>query len=327
MDLTGAEAVIDLIDAETAAAAKNASGQLGGAVIRKTEGIYSALLDMIAHFHAVVDYPDEDIDEFELSQYDSLLSSSETELSALLATFERGKLMKDGVKCAIVGRPNVGKSSLLNALLGYERAIVTDIAGTTRDTVEEKCVVGGVLLRLIDTAGIRKTENTVEKLGVERSKLAMEGADLILAVIDTSEELTDEDREVIRVAEESAKPWILVENKTDIGAGCDISAPKIVEISAKTGAGLDALGAAIGELFAAAPVPQGEILTNARQAEEVRRALSAIKGARAALRTGVTPDAVLTEAEDAMLSLGALSGKNLRQDVTDRIFQRFCVGK
>ena len=187
LDLTQAEAVIDLIDAETAAAARNAAAQLEGGLRRVLEPIQETLLDIASRFYAVVDYPDEDIQDVNPAEIARAMASAEDALTRLLAACRRGQVLKKGVPTAIVGRPNVGKSSLLNALLGYERAIVTDIPGTTRDTVEESVLCGGVLLRLIDTAGLRETEDTVEQLGVERSRRAMEEAELILLVDDTLE--------------------------------------------------------------------------------------------------------------------------------------------
>ena len=184
LDLVGAEAVIDLIDADTASAAKNASAQIAGAVTRRTDTVYSALLDIIAHFHAVVDWPDEGVEDFEAESYITTLSSAESTLSALLDTFERGRVIRDGIKTAIVGLPNVGKSSLMNAVLGCDRAIVTATPGTTRDTVEDVCLVGDTKLRLVDTAGLRQTEDEAEKMGVARSYEAMDSATIIIAVLD-----------------------------------------------------------------------------------------------------------------------------------------------
>ena len=326
LDLTQAEAVIDLIDAETAEAAKNASGQLSGAVTRRTDAVYAALLDIAAHFHAVVDWPDEDIEDFELQSYLGTLRSAEAALAQLLNTFERGRLLRDGVRTAIVGRPNVGKSSLLNALLGFDRAIVTDVPGTTRDTVEETCVLGGTLLRLVDTAGIRESADAVERLGVERSREAMASAQLILAVLDASQPLTGEDRAL------AAKASLLVLNKSDLPRKLqlppELASIPAVSVSAKTGEGLAALSDAVAALLPQAPdAPAGEILTNARQAAEVSAALDSVRAALTALLAGVTPDAVLTELESALTSLGRLSGRSLTPDLTDRIFHRFCVGK
>ncbi|MEF9971070.1 MAG: tRNA uridine-5-carboxymethylaminomethyl(34) synthesis GTPase MnmE, partial [Oscillospiraceae bacterium] len=222
MDLTQAEAVIDLIDATTAAAAENAAGQLGGAILHRTDDIYSSLLDIISHYHAVLDYPDEDIADFQLKDYEKILNSAVDELSALLKTFERGRVMKSGVPATIVGKPNAGKSSLLNALLGYERAIVTSIPGTTRDTIEECVNLGGVLLRLTDTAGIRGTSDPIEKIGVDRAISSAGSAELVLAVFDGSCPLCDEDFEAISAAK-SAKCSVAVVNKSDLPQLIDVS--------------------------------------------------------------------------------------------------------
>ena len=331
LDLTQAEAVIDLIEAETAEAARNAVEQLGGSLRRKIEGVYDNLLNISSQFYAVVDYPDEDIEDLGREDIEKTLAESEKTLKDLLATFKRGQVMRHGVPTAIVGRPNVGKSSLLNALLGYDRAIVTDVAGTTRDTIEEKAMVGGVLLRLIDTAGIRETDDTVERIGVERSLSALESAQLVLAVVDSSREITGEDLEVLKAAS-ACDRWILVWSKSDLSDGPTglmlKNAPAAeVTVSSLTGEGLDALEQAVAALFPAGEVPAGLTLTNARQAEAVKRAAKSIGGALDALRIGLTPDAVLTDAEGALHALGELTGRTLREDLVGRIFERFCVGK
>ena len=191
LDLTQAEAVIDLIEADTADAAANAAGQVGGILQKKLAPIYDELVNLCSHFHAVLDYPDEDIEDFGLESYYSSLRNNAKALYALLQTYGQGRILRQGVAAAIVGKPNVGKSSLLNALAGYERVIVTEIAGTTRDTVEEMVMLGSTKLRLIDTAGIRETADIVEAMGVERSKKAVEDADLVLFVCDGSQPLTE----------------------------------------------------------------------------------------------------------------------------------------
>ncbi len=331
LDLTQAEAVIDLIEAETVQAARNAVEQLGGSLRRKIEAVYNDLLNISSQFYAVVDYPDEDIEDLSRGEIERTLADAESTLRGLMATFRRGQVMRQGVPTAIVGRPNVGKSSLLNALLGYDRAIVTDVAGTTRDTVEEKAVVGGVLLRLIDTAGIRETDDTVERIGVARSREALANAQLVLAVLDSSAEITAEDIEILKAAAECEK-WIMVWSKSDLADGPSAvmlrEKPHAqVAVSSVTGEGLEELERAVAGLFPAGEVPAGLTLTNARQAEAVERAAKAVSGALDALRGGLTPDAVLTDAEGALNALGELTGRTLREDLVARIFERFCVGK
>ena len=335
LDLTQAEAVIDLIDAETAAAARNAAAQLDGGLRRVLEPIQNALLDITSRFYAVVDYPDEDIEDVRPEQVAEALSSAEQHLTALLATCQRGKVLKSGVRTAIVGRPNAGKSSLLNALAGYERAIVTDIPGTTRDTVEESVLCGGVLLRLIDTAGIRDTEDIVEQKGVERSRQAITSADLVLAVVDGTEKPTGVG-EIFRLAAECPH-WIAVYTKRDLAPPYMVlasspapAAPPAasVSLSSVTGEGLDKLEKAVSSLFPAGdPKEAGSLLTDQRQEEAVRRARDAVRRAKDALDSGLTPDAVLTDAEEALDSLGELTGRTAKEEIVSSIFSRFCVGK
>lgn len=328
LELSAAEAVADLIDAETAESARNAAGQLSGAIARRIEAVYAALADISAHFHAVLDYPDEDIEDFTLARYVDTLDTARRELRALLATFARGRLLREGVPTAIVGRPNAGKSSLMNALLGYDRAIVTAVPGTTRDTIEEKLRLGGQLLRLTDTAGIRDTDDPVEALGVRRSRAALQNAALVLAVVDGSADFTDEDAEILRLAEKAPKALVLL-SKDDLTRKTTAlpTALPVIPISVVSGEGFAALEKAVRGLFPLPAVPAGEILTNARQAEAVERALEAMESAKGAMESGQTPDIVLTETEGAMAALGELTGRNLREDVTNRIFRRFCVGK
>ena len=330
LDLTQAEAVADLIDAETPAAVRQAAGQLSGALGRRVGAIYDGLVDLMAHFHAVLDYPDEDIDPFRAETIRSGLETAKGELSALLATYDRGRYLAGGIPCALIGRPNAGKSSLLNALAGYERAIVTPVPGTTRDTVEARCRLGSVTLRVIDTAGIWEAADEVERIGVERSRAALEEAALVLLLCDGSVPFTAEDAALLEEATAHA-PTILVWTKGDLPAA-PLPAldpmPPVVELSVKTGRGLEALAKAVERLFpTGGQGAAGDLLTNLRQAQAARRALDSVTRAEESLAAGITPDALLTDVEEALSALGELTGASVREDVTARIFQRFCVGK
>ncbi|OLA32190.1 MAG: hypothetical protein BHW33_00790 [Firmicutes bacterium CAG:137_57_8] len=300
-----------------------------GALVRRLEPVYDTLTDLCSHFHAVLDYPDEDIDEFRLTAYAGSLASAQATLEALLATVARGQVLRQGVRAVILGKPNVGKSSLLNALAGFQRVIVTELPGTTRDTVEETVLVGSVRLRLVDTAGIRDASDQVEALGVARSLEAARGADLALLVCDGSRPLEPEDQEAMEAAR-LARHAVCLLNKQDLPCQVDRSClpfETVLPVSAKDGTGLEALTPVLEALFGAGTFCDGSVLTNARQADAIRRAAEAMGRARDGLEDGFTPDAVLTDVEEAMEAMGELSGRTIREDITNRIFERFCVGK
>ena len=329
LDLTEAEAVIDLIEADSAEAAANAAGQVGGVLQKKLMPIYDNLTDLCSHFHAVLDYPDEDIEDFGLESYEKVLKADAKALENLLATYGQGRILKSGVAAAIVGKPNVGKSSFLNALAGYDRVIVTDIPGTTRDTVEETVKVGGVKLRLIDTAGIRETEDTVEAIGVERSRQAVENADMVIFICDGSKPLDKEDEAIIDLCCDRENAVALI-NKADLGQvveASDLPFMNVVEICAATGRGLEQFADVVEMLFGSDIPCDGSVLTNARQYDAIRRASAAIGRSLKGLRQGLTPDMVLIDVEEAMESMSEVTGATVREDITARIFERFCVGK
>lgn len=332
LDLTQAEAVVDLIEAETVAAAKNAAAQLHGEMGRSVRTMRSRLLDIAAAFSAYVDYPDDEIEDLKSSEIAEELGAAERELLDLAATYARGKILKDGVKTALIGRPNVGKSSLLNALVGFDRSIVTETAGTTRDTVEESGMVGGVRLRLVDTAGMRDTADAIEREGVLRSRNAAEEADLLLCVFDASRPLSEEDREVLSAVGETCA--IGVVNKTDLPAQLEeetlreVFGENLVHISAKNRLGMDDLGACVARVLRVKTLPcDGSLITNARHAAAVKSAGVCIGNAAQALRDGLTPDVAVGEVEVAVNLLGEVTGETATDAVLTRIFERFCVGK
>lgn len=332
LDLSQAEAVIDLIEADTPTAAKNAAAQLEGAVSRRTGEIYHSLLDVVSHYYAVLDYPDEDIDDFKAGEYSRVFVQAIEDIENLLSTGKRGQVMKSGALTAVVGRPNAGKSSLMNALLGYDRAIVTDTPGTTRDTIEESVILGGVKLRLTDTAGIRGTLDRIESAGVDRALAAAKKAELVLVLVDPGDPYP-EDWSVLAAVQEAPR-IILVFTKSDLhSARADLSSVNglrvdaAVSLSSHTGHGLKDLEEAVKDLFPEQNVPAGELITNPRQTDALSRALDSLKLAQASLEGGAAPDAVVMETEAALSALGEITGSTLKEDVVSRIFERFCVGK
>ncbi|MBR5479249.1 MAG: tRNA uridine-5-carboxymethylaminomethyl(34) synthesis GTPase MnmE [Clostridia bacterium] len=332
LELSQAEAVIDLIDAETVEGAKSAASQMAGRMGEKINSVRYTLLDLVSSFYAYVDYPDEDIEDTKIGEMVDRLREAEEKLTQMIDSFEDGKIIKDGVRCAIIGRPNAGKSSLLNAILGYERSIVSNIPGTTRDTVEERVRFGGVSLRLIDTAGIRKSEDAIEKIGIERTESAIDEAQLVLAVFDGSEELTPEDMRIAEYAK--SKKLIAVVNKEDIAICIDMARLKeffgenICVISAKNESGIEDLSKMVASLFWGIEInTSGEVVTNARHVSAIMRARENVKNATDALGMGYPPDVAISDLENAINALGEITGETASEQILTRIFERFCVGK
>ena len=331
IDLTEAEAVIDLISAKSRSAARAALFVKDGALRKKIDNVKDNLLSLAAHLSAWADYPEEDIAEVTDDMiFDTCNVAIET-LDKLLKSYDSGQAVKQGIDTVIAGRPNVGKSTLMNLLSGYEKSIVTDIPGTTRDIVEDTVIVKDVILRLSDTAGLRDTEDTVEKIGVDRARKRLEQCGLLLAVFDNSRELDEEDKLLIDSAQNV--PSIAIINKTDLEQKLDISyisskINTIIYISAVSGEGREELENAVEEIAGTANLnPSEGILSNERQRLAVSNALNSVKEAKIALEMGMTFDAVTVSLEDAISELLELTGEKTSDEVIDRVFHNFCVGK
>lgn len=327
LDLTQAEAVIDLIHAQSKLQASSALRQLDGHLGRKIESQRAKLMEVNTEIMAYVDYPEETIGEIDEDSIYQRLKEVSGALTRMLQSFETGQVIREGIPTAIVGRPNAGKSTLMNALLGKDKSIVTDIAGTTRDLVEDSAVVGDLVLHLIDTAGIRATEDTVEKIGVERARRAAESAGLVLAVVDVSRPLSEEDQEIFKLCE--GKTAILVCNKSDLETQADLGDlpfEHIVTLSAKQETGLDELSRMITDLFMKEDIGE-DVVTNARQCAALERASNSTESAVRAIEAGFTPDLVSVDISHAAEALGELMGKEVKEQMIEDIFSRFCVGK
>ena len=331
IDLTEAEAVIDLISAKSRSAARAALFVKDGALRKKIDNVKDNLLSLAAHLSAWADYPEEDIAEVTDDMiFDTCNGAIET-LDKLLKSYDSGQAVKQGIDTVIAGRPNVGKSTLMNLLSGYEKSIVTDIPGTTRDIVEDTVIVKDVILRLSDTAGLRDTEDTVEKIGVDRARKRLEQCGLLLAVFDNSREIDEEDKLLIDSAQNV--PSIAIINKTDLEQKLDINyisskINKIIYISAVSGEGREELENAVEEIAGTANLnPSEGILSNERQRLAVSNALNSVKEAKIALEMGMTFDAVTVSLEDAISELLELTGEKTSDEVIDRVFHNFCVGK
>lgn len=334
LSLTEAEAVINLIDARSEEALKLARSHTAGRLTAKLAEFYESLKTLISTAYVYADYPDEDLTDLSTEEMVATLETLRAQMQALSDTYYVGHAVSEGIAAVIVGRPNTGKSSILNRLLGRERAIVSDIAGTTRDTIEETVQVGRVTLRLTDTAGLRDSEDPIEQIGVRRSLAALSEAELILAVFDGGERLSPEDLELLEKLRGCAAPKIALVNKSDLCTGDPVDLPDglfgaVCPVSAKTGEGMDRLLAAIESLYVSGEIDYDStaILANARQKGALDRAIAGVEAALRALQDGFTPDVAGLDLEEAMAALSEADGRAVSADIVDAIFHRFCVGK
>jgi tRNA modification GTPase len=334
LDLSQAEAVIDIIRSKTDASLRMAVGHLSGAFSGRIGAFRHDLLRLIAHLEAAIDFPEEDIEELAAGEVASSVVKLAVDLDKLLATAQTGKILRDGLKTVIIGKPNVGKSSLLNTLLGEDRAIVTDIPGTTRDIIEDYINIGGIPLKIVDTAGIRETADVVERIGVEKTREVMAAADLILLLLDASSPITAEDREVLAMLAD--RKAIILVNKTDLPSVIDLdevgrlAADKpVIKISALEGTGVDELEKAIGELVYTGQVYQfeGAFVNNVRHVSILERVKLHLSEVLATVEAGMPPDCIVVDLRGAWEKLGEISGETVQEDILDQIFTQFCIGK
>lgn len=334
IDLSQAEAVIDIINSKNELSKRNALSQLQGSLSKEIASVRQELVHLAAQMQVIIDYPDEDLEDVTTDDIRNMCEKCRSVVEKLLQTADSGKILRDGIKTAIVGKPNVGKSSLLNSLAREERAIVTDVAGTTRDIIEEYINLNGIPLLLVDTAGIRQTEDVVEKIGVEKSRQSIEDADLVIAVLDGSGLLDDEDREVLSATRR--KNRIILINKTDLGQSKYLEAVKakagkspVLEISAKTGIGLDRLPGLIRNIYSLGEIESGSgaVITNMRHKASLIDASAALTRAVNAIDAGMPSDIASIDINAAIESLGEITGETVSEAVVNTIFHEFCVGK
>lgn len=334
IDLSQAEAIIDLINSKTAESSKAAISHLEGKLSKKLKDIRVILIELLAHIEVTVDYPEHDIEEITGEKVLDSINLIKKELMALAKTFERGKILREGISVVIAGKPNVGKSSLLNQLTGCTRAIVTDIPGTTRDTIEEYVNIKGIPAKITDTAGIRSTQDVVEKIGVDKAYKAIEDADLIIIVIAADTGLLQEDAEVLESIK--GKKSLVMINKTDLvdvqkidEIKKQISVDTILEASVINEQGITDLEDKIYELFIKGDISQNDeiLLTNARHKNLVDRAINAIDQAFNSFELGMPLDMVTIDIKNAAEFIGQITGESTDEDVMHSIFSRFCVGK
>jgi len=332
IDLSQAEAVLDIIRAKTELSMKSALMQSEGSISKEIKSIRNKLLSVIAHIEVTVDYPEEDIEEVTAGEVGEDVALIINEIDSLLSTADEGKILREGLSTVIVGKPNVGKSSLLNALVKEKRAIVTDVPGTTRDAIEEYISIEGIPVKIVDTAGIRQTDDVVEKIGVETSKQKIDEADLVILILDWSNKLSQEDREIINYIKE--KKYIVLLNKSDLGGKIEIEelqslkSKYITKISVKTGEGLNKVKEYIKDLFFNGEIKtEGVFVTNNRHKESLIRAKENLESSLNAIEYTSAIDLASIDIRNAWLNLGEITGEALEEDIIHKIFSEFCLGK
>ena len=331
LDLIEAEAVMDIISSRSKAGVRAALNIKDGALSKKINNSKDILLNKAAHLNAWADYPEEDIPEVESDELLSALSEVRSDLSRLIDSYDDGRILRDGIDTVIAGKPNVGKSTLMNLLAGYDKSIVTSVAGTTRDIVEESVSLGDIVLNLSDTAGIRETGDEIEQIGVDKAKKRLNSASLLLCVFDASSELTDEDLEIIDMVGDI--PSIAVINKCDLTKQPDDSKIKeafgeVIYMSAKNGDGADKLIEAVKRICAVGNINSADALIyNERQRSLTKKTMDSVDEAIEALHIGMTFDAVTVSIEEAVAYLCELTGERVTDEVVDKVFHTFCVGK
>lgn len=332
IDLSQAEAVIDIIRAKTELSMKSALMQSEGTISKEIKIIRNKLLNVIAHIEATVDYPEEDMEEVTAGKVSEDVTEIIGEIELLLSTAEEGKILREGLSTVIVGKPNVGKSSLLNALVKEKRAIVTDVPGTTRDVIEEYISIEGIPVKIVDTAGIRETEDIVEKIGVEKSKEKIDEADLVILMLDLSNKLTEEDKEIIEYIKD--KKYIVLLNKSDLDGKIEreelqsLKSKYITNISVKTGEGLNHVKEHIKDLFFNGEIKtEGIFVTNNRHKESLIRAKESLESSLNALEYTLAIDLASIDIRNAWMNLGEITGESLEEDIIHKIFSEFCLGK
>ena len=334
IDLTQAEAVMDIIRSRSEASLKLAARQQQGQLARELRGLRNALVDVVVNLEAVIDYPEEDIEDVTYAKVQQSVDSCCTAIDKLLDHAHTGKILREGLRTAIVGKPNVGKSSLLNALLKEDRAIVSQYAGTTRDVIEEQLLLDGVPLVLADTAGIRSTDDFVEKIGVEKSRQLLQDAELVICVVDGSQGLTEEDEGILAAA--SGKPCVIIVNKSDLGLAVDLAAlqerfgrNKVMTLSAKTLTGVEDFSAWLKNYVygSEGTLSDGAYVQNARQERLLREARQALAEAGEAAAALLPYDCIEIDVRNAIDLLGEITGDTVQDEIINEIFSRFCIGK